>query len=141
MRVYLARDLPPPDATEIDIGTVDGRRLSLTTTPRQILVDGTPRADLRPELLQAIERCCVVLFGHPWAAPLETVADLRRGAVREWRRDENIPPPKIVAWLAYLSGLEDCRAIARFLQGLAEGGDQASMAEAAKAFRGLRGKA
>ena len=70
------------------------------------IVDETPRRIDPPTLsaatiLEAVDAAATQLFGYGARGPLERAAGIRRGAVGQWIRREQIPPPQIVAWLAW----------------------------------------
>ncbi len=133
----LHRSTPPTDDgwTVIDIGSDDGPVL-LSMEPRAIGWD----KDAHPvaEFMHAFDRACGRIFGQHWQGSLELVCDLRKGTARKWMKDSQIPPPMIVAWIAYLSAREDARSIGRMLEGMALGGNVMSLIEARAALIGLR---
>ncbi len=90
-------------------------------------------------LMAAFDKACARIWGQHWKGSLELVCDLRKGTARKWMKDSRIPPPTIVAWVAYLSARDDARAIGRLLEGLALGGGPVAVGEAEAALEGLRG--
>lgn len=125
----LHRDSPPPDEfSELVIGDDKHGRVYITNEPRTI----NGGLDFFP----AFAKSCAVIWGAQWHGPLERVCNLRKGAARRWMRDHEIPPPRIVAWVAYLSSRVDARAVGHALLAISYGGD--SFGEAWKAWEGMR---
>lgn len=131
----LHRNDPPAELGSIIlIGDNEGQPVSMTTEPRTII-----GAEL-DEFLTAFAKACAVIWGMDWRSRLEVAARLRSGTVRKWMQQGTIPPPVIVAWVAYIRSREDARAIGRFLEGLGETDTPSdTMREALAAARGMNG--
>ncbi len=129
----LHRTEPPGDiAGVIEIGSRDGAPVLLNVEPRAIIA-----ADAK-EFFPAFAKSCARIWGEHWHAGLERAADLRKGTASQWMKRGQIPPPVLVAWVAYICARPDARAIGRFLEGLAETkAPEASFAEAVQAFEGM----
>ena len=129
----LHRTEPPGDGWNvIDIGSNDAGPVSLGVSPRAL--DGAKPDELFP----AFAKSCARIWGEHWHAGLERAADLRKGTAAQWMKRGQIPPPVLVAWVAYICARPDARAIGRFLDGLAETkAPEASFAEAVQAFEGM----
>ncbi len=139
----LERDTPPNYAAPeflkfLEIGTTeDGVKVYLWIEPREVH-GADPMA-----LMAAFDKACARIWGQHWRGSLELVCDLRKGTARKWIKDGQIPPPMIVAWVAYLCARDDARVLGRMLESLAlsgiTGGDTVSSFKAAScAFEGLR---
>ncbi len=89
-------------------------------------------------LMAAFDKACARIWGQHWLGSLELVCDLRKGTARKWMKDGQIPPPMIVAWVAYLSARDDARVLGRLLEALALGGGVIGVDAARMAFAGLR---
>ncbi len=90
-------------------------------------------------LMAAFDKACARIWGQHWQGSLELVCDLRKGTARKWMKDGQIPPPMIVAWVAYLSARDDARVLGRMLEGLALGDGMWDLDAANDAYEGLRG--
>lgn len=95
----LARDGPPAP----DPGSDPPR---WAVAPGVWIVADTPRRIEPPTvsaaaLLEAIDTAATRLFGQGSRAAVERAAGLRRGSIGQWVRREQIPPPGVVAWLAW----------------------------------------
>ncbi len=129
----------PGSSIRLAVGFADdGRPVSLRFEPREL--DGADTMTL----MAAFDKACARIWGQHWQGSLELVCDLRKGTARKWVKDGQIPPPMIVAWVAYLCARDDARVMGRMLEALAlsgiTGGDTVSSFKAAScAFVGLRG--
>lgn len=98
----LARDRPPERESGV-LGHAAGYAIApgvwiLETTPRAIY----PHTISALDVLDAIDEAAARLFGQiGHRAALERVAGLRNGALGQWRRREQVPPPHLTAWLAW----------------------------------------
>jgi len=129
----LHRTEPPGDGWNvINIGSNNAVPVSLYVAPRALAgADGD-------EFFPAFAKSCARIWGEHWHAGLERAADLRKGTASQWMKRSQIPPPVLVAWVAYICARPDARAIGRFLDGLAAtSAPEASFAEAVQAFEGM----
>ncbi len=108
----LHRDRPPAgDPLEISEGV-----WVFNGPPRT--VEGATPADVR----KALEASAAAVWGHDrWRQYLEIVFDLRKGAIKEWNRRDQIPPPMILGWVGYLNSWPDKRSIGMHLVGFGLG--------------------
>ena len=130
--IRLHRNEPPPSAlgAAVAIGSRNGEMVFLNIEPREI--------DHVEEFFPAFAKSCARLWGEHWHAGLERAAGLRKGTAAQWMKRGQIPPPVLVAWVAYITARPDARAIGRFLDRLAETeAPEASFAEAVQAFEGM----
>ncbi len=130
----LHRNEPPPSdlGVAITIGSNDMGIVALNVDPRALA-----GGDI-DEFFPAYAKSCARIWGEHWHAGLERAADLRKGTAAQWMKRGQIPPPGLVAWVAYICSRPDARAIGRFLEGLAETkAPEASFAEAVQAFEGM----
>ena len=124
-RMKLARHNPPDAAEWLEIGTGrDGRPVSVCDDPPRRLRNATTE-----ELWPALDKACGRIWGFHWRAPFEEIAGLRKGASREWQRRNQIPPPILLAWIAYIASRPDRRAIGSYLLAMAR--DQSGTGAAA----------
>ena len=135
--IRLHRDEPPGAGwTVIEIGTTESGPVILGIDPRAL--DWPHDADPLPEFFPAFVKSCARIWGQQWHAGLERAAGLRKGTASQWMKRGQIPPPVLVAWVAYICARPDARAIGRFLDGLAETkAPKESFAEAVLAFEGM----
>ncbi len=135
--IRLHRDEPPgEDWNVIEIGVADCGPVILGTSPRALGWD----ADINPDpyFFPAFAKSCARIWGQQWHGSLERVAGLRNGTAKQWMNRVQIPPPVLVAWVAYICARPDARAIGWFLEGLAEtNAPDDSFAEAVQAFEGM----
>ncbi len=126
--------LPPAVLRWIQVGIAENEtRVALNIEPRQVIGADTMA------LMAAFDKACARIWGQHWQGSLELVCDLRKGTARKWMKDGQIPPPMIVAWVAYLSARDDARVLGRLLEALALGGGMIGVDTARMAFAGLRG--
>ena len=130
--IRLHKDAPPPSnlGVTVAIGSRNGEMVFLHIEPRKI--------DHVDEFFPAFAKSCARIWGEHWHAGLERAAGLRKGTAAQWMKRGQIPPPVLVAWVAYICARPDARAIGRFLDGLAETNTpKASFAGAVQAFEGM----
>lgn len=128
------RSGPPPSdlGAAITIGSNHMEFVALNVDPRT-LIGAKP-----DEFFPAFAKSCARIWGEHWHGGLERAAGLRKGTASQWMKRGQIPPPVLVAWVAYICARPDARAIGRFLDGLAETkAPEASFAEAVQAFGGM----
>ncbi len=133
----LHRNGPPGEGwSVINIGSTDNGPVFLGVSPR--ILGWDHNADPEPVFFPAFAKSSARIWGEHWHAGLERAADLRKGTAAQWMKRGQIPPPVLVAWVAYICARPDARAIGRFLEGLAQTkAPEASFAEAVQAFEGM----
>ena len=130
MKLHRTDPPPSPLGAAVTIGTDDSGPVILTVEPRHV--------EDRDAFRLAWAHACARIWGEHWRAGLERAADLRKGTASKWMNRGEIPPPSLVAWVAYICARPDARAIGRFLDGLSETRNpDASFAEALSAFEGM----
>ena len=128
----LHRNEPPLSdfGVAVAIGSHNGETVFLNIELREI--------DHVDEFFPAFAKSCARIWGEYWHAGLERAAGVRKGTAAQWMKRGRIPPPVLVAWVAYITARPDARAIGWFLNGLAETeAPEASFAVAVQAFEGM----
>ena len=144
MKIRLERDGPPSrDESELMVGRRGEAVVTMDADGTRVRVDGRPATseDLS-ELGFAFEKGSGIVFGPKQLdKTLEDLAGLPRLSADGWF-DTTLPPPMLVAWVAYLRTRPDARAIGHLLQAQLEfegaGADRAPAAEAKEILTSIR---
>ncbi|WP_412506167.1 hypothetical protein [Roseovarius sp. SYSU LYC5161] len=99
LRLY--RDAPPapePGADPARWIVAPGVEI-IEDTPRRI----DPPTVSAEALLAAVDAAAARIFGHGHRAAFDRAAGVRPGSLNQWVRRDQIPPPRLVAWLAWVS--------------------------------------
>lgn len=104
MSMELHRNEPPPVDLPpmLDIGS----GIRLRVEPRAIMGSATV-----PDLFKAMDRAGARLWGFAWKEPFESLFGLGKGRVNNWMSRQVIPPPRLVAWLAWAGAQDNPRAL------------------------------
>lgn len=76
-------------------------------------------------MLEAVNIAAQQVFGHGHRAAFDQIAGVRPGSLNQWARREQIPPPRLVAWLAWLAGHPDPASLGAALRLVEMCGDDA----------------
>lgn len=129
--MILHRTTPPVPDPDGWLTVADGVRVN-NGPPRR--VDGCSI-----HALQCAFACtCVVIWGESAMRNLEHVCDIPPRSARDWLRRDQIPPPMVLGWIAYLNSFPDRQAIGYALLAMTREHSEKTWASAEIFFEGLR---